>query len=175
MKKTAILIGGGKSVREGLDKNLWEKIAHKEVWSLNYAFMTMPYLPKRELFVDRGFYKNNRNELLTLIDKGVELVSRYQPHYAHEAKFTMYQTTKEKTGYKGKQALKTDGTPHLFVGQMGLVGMFGLSLAIAENYAMMTFLMQNSVKIMLAVGALSMIIVFGKIGFDSGYNGGQDI
>jgi len=35
---------------------------------------------------------------------------------------------------------------------------------IAENYSMMTFIMQNIVKILLGVGALSMIIIFGKIG-----------
>jgi len=34
---------------------------------------------------------------------------------------------------------------------------------IADHFAMTTFLMQHSVKIMLAVGALSMIIIFGKI------------
>ena len=35
---------------------------------------------------------------------------------------------------------------------------------IAENYGMMTFIMRNIVKILLAVGALSMIVIFGKIG-----------
>ena len=35
---------------------------------------------------------------------------------------------------------------------------------ISENYGMMTFIMQNIVKILLAVGALSMIVIFGKIG-----------
>jgi len=37
-------------------------------------------------------------------------------------------------------------------------------LEIAENYGMVTFVMQNIVKILLGVGALSMIIIFGKIG-----------
>lgn len=36
--------------------------------------------------------------------------------------------------------------------------------AIAANYEMMTFVMRNVTKILLAVGALSMIIIFGKIG-----------
>ena len=35
---------------------------------------------------------------------------------------------------------------------------------IAANYGMMTFIMRNIVKILLAVGALSMIVIFGKIG-----------
>jgi hypothetical protein len=41
---------------------------------------------------------------------------------------------------------------------------------IAEHFAMTTFLMQHSIKILLGVGALSMIIVFGKI--SGGINGG---
>lgn len=45
---------------------------------------------------------------------------------------------------------------------------------IAENYGMMTFVMQNLTKILLGVGALSMIIIFGKVG--SGNNaGGEDL
>jgi hypothetical protein len=35
---------------------------------------------------------------------------------------------------------------------------------IAANYSTMTFVMQHITKILLAVGALSMIIIFGKIG-----------
>ena len=35
---------------------------------------------------------------------------------------------------------------------------------ISDNYAMMTFIMQNITKILLGVGALSMIVIFGKIG-----------
>ncbi len=37
-------------------------------------------------------------------------------------------------------------------------------MEIASKYAMMTWIMQNVAKILLAVGALSMIIIFGKIG-----------
>lgn len=76
--KDVIIIGGGKSIREGLGKNLWEKIKTKEVWSLNYAFLTMPYLPKKQLFVDISFYKEMKNNLLDLHDKGVELLCRHQ-------------------------------------------------------------------------------------------------
>jgi hypothetical protein len=35
---------------------------------------------------------------------------------------------------------------------------------LAENFGMMTFFMRNITKILLATGALSMIIIFGKIG-----------
>lgn len=37
-------------------------------------------------------------------------------------------------------------------------------LAIADKYEMMTWVMQNVVKILIGIGALSMIIIFGKLG-----------
>lgn len=40
----------------------------------------------------------------------------------------------------------------------------GQFAALAENYGMMTWVMQHITKILLGVGALSMIIIFGKIG-----------
>jgi hypothetical protein len=40
----------------------------------------------------------------------------------------------------------------------------GQLAAISENYAMMTYIMQHIAIILLAVGALSMIIIFGKVG-----------
>lgn len=132
--KEVIILGGGKSIREGISLNLWNKIRDKNVWSLNYAFLTLPFLPKRELFVDRGFYKNNVDALQALSDQGVEMVARYQDTYAAIDKIRKYQTTKEVNGYQGKRALKTDSTPHIYVGQLGLVGTFALSLAIAEGY-----------------------------------------
>jgi hypothetical protein len=45
---------------------------------------------------------------------------------------------------------------------------------IAENYEMMTWVMQHIVKILIGVGALSMIIIFGKIG-GGGDGSQQDI
>ena len=44
----------------------------------------------------------------------------------------------------------------------------GQFAAIAANYAMMTFVMQNIIKILLGVGAASMVIIFGKL-----FGGGQ--
>jgi len=132
--KNVILIGGGKSVLEGVKLGLWNKIKGKEIWSINYAFMTMPYLPSREVFVDRCFYKNNVDALQALSEQKVPLYARHQDTYAAIDEIKKFQTTRETTGYKGKETFKTDGTPHLFVGQLGLSGTFALALAIAEEY-----------------------------------------
>lgn len=132
--KTAILIGAGKSVLEGIELGLWNNIKGKDIWSVNYAFMTMPYLPSREVFVDRAFYKNNTDALQALAEQKVPLYARYQDIYCHIDMIKKFQTTRETGGYKGRQTFKTDGTPHLFVGQLGLSGTFALALAIAEEY-----------------------------------------
>jgi len=50
-------------------------------------------------------------------------------------------------------------------------GQFAL---LSENYAMLTFVMQNIATILLAVGALSMIIIFSKITIGSG-GGSNDL
>ena len=48
--------------------------------------------------------------------------------------------------------------------------------ALASNFEMMTFFMRNVTKILLAVGALSMIVIFGKIaGGGQGARDGGDI
>jgi uncharacterized membrane protein len=46
---------------------------------------------------------------------------------------------------------------------------------IADKFEMMTWVMQHIVKILIGVGALSMIIIFGKIGGNSQSSAGQDI
>jgi len=50
-----------------------------------------------------------------------------------------------------------------------------LFVEIASNYEMMTWVMQHIVKILIGVGALSMIIIFGKIGGGGSENSQQDI
>lgn len=49
----------------------------------------------------------------------------------------------------------------------------GQLAAIAANYAMMTWVMQHITTILLGVGALSMIIIFGKVG--GGGSSAQDL
>jgi len=46
--------------------------------------------------------------------------------------------------------------------------------ALAENYAMMTFVMQHIIKILVGVGAISLIIIFGKL-FGGGSVSSTDI
>jgi len=131
MNKSVILVGGGSSIREGLEKNLWTRIKGQEIWSCNYAWMTMPYLPQREIFVDIGFFKNNMKALEELAKKGVPIHAKTHNKYKAIDDIIKHNSSREMKCYHGKQALEKGV---IYYGRMGLVGFFALSLAIAEGY-----------------------------------------
>lgn len=122
--KSVIIIGGGTSIKEGISLGLWENIKDKEIWSLNYAYKTMPYLPKRELWIDISFFTNNTKDLQELNSKGVELHCKEHGKYSLIPEIKKYTTTR----------LPIEANNKIFVGRMGLSGFFGLSLAIKEKY-----------------------------------------
>lgn len=133
MSKTRVVIcGGGFSVKEGIEKGLWEHIKNEQVWSCNYAFMAMPYLPKKEIWVDIAFYKNNIEALQKLWEQGVELHTKKHPQYAGILDHLFhYNSTRESKNYHGKQALEQN---IIYYGKMGLSGMFALSMAIGYKF-----------------------------------------
>jgi len=127
-----ILIGGGYSVKEGVEKGLWDKIKGEHIWSCNYAFMAMPYLPKKEIWVDIAFYKNNIPAIQKLWEQGVELHTKKHPQYAGIVDHLFcYDSTRENKNYHGTKALEKK---MIYYGKMGLSGMFALSLAIGYKF-----------------------------------------
>lgn len=136
--KTLIIVGGGYSVKEGIELGLWDHIKGYTIWSLNYAYKSMPYLPTRQLWVDYKFCLENSEDIKKLWENGVEIVIKHNTRYAEfDKKFaeqiTQYQTTRERSAYKGPEVLK-DLTPFIFAGRMGLVGIFALTIATAEKF-----------------------------------------
>lgn len=134
--KECIIIGGGKSVREGVDSGLWDKIKGKDIWSLNYAYKLMPYVPTRQCFVDFMFFRNNEDDLLDLASKGVPIHCKSNSKLRGKPPefIKQYATVRQKGGFRGKTATTEPPESHIFVGRMGLVGTFSMSLAIAEGY-----------------------------------------
>lgn len=122
--RRVILIGGGKSVLEGIETGLWDKIFEEEIWSLNYAFRAMPYLPKREVWVDTTFFRNNIDSLQKLHESGVECHAKKNDRYLGIDSIIQHSVTRE----------PNEKDSHLFTGHMGLCGMFALSLAVKEKY-----------------------------------------
>jgi len=129
--KSVILVGGGASVKEGISKGLWEKIKSKTIWSCNYAFMTMPYLPKRQLWVDRSFFKNNLPALNELANKNVEMVCKANSLATPLPKVIGYNGIRTRADYFGKLGIEKN---KIFCGMQGFVGTFALHIAICEGY-----------------------------------------
>jgi len=127
-----IIIGGGNSVREGIDKGLWDKIKGKEIWSLNSVFKLMPYLPSKQLWVDNSFFKHEIGELQKLHKQGVHMISKNYRRLADlDKEITQYGSTRDIKNYHGKQAIEKN---EIFYGRMGLCGQFALSLAVAMKF-----------------------------------------
>ena len=122
--KSVILIGAGPSVKEGIDKGLWDKINGQEIWSLNYAYKTMPYLPTRQLWLDKSFFKHNMEDLQDLSLKGVQICARFFDIYAQIPEIKTYEITRD----------SKDFDTAIYITSLGQVGPFALSIAIKECY-----------------------------------------
>ena len=124
-KKTCFLLGGGKSLSAHIEAGLWEAIKDKDVWSLNFAYKFMPFLPTRQCWVDGSFFRKNLSDLQNLSSQGVPLYCKKSELYHAFPFFNQCATVRETNKVTAES---------LFIGTMGLVGVFALSLAIKENY-----------------------------------------
>jgi hypothetical protein len=122
--KRVVICGAGVSVKEGISLGLWEKIRNEEIWSINFVFLTMNFLPKREIWIDVAFFKNNIDKLQELYKRGVICCAKKHPKYATIPEIKTYETTRNIHEAKDK----------VFIGSMGLSGFFALHLACLENY-----------------------------------------
>jgi len=125
-KQRVIVVGGGDSIRKGIQKGLWEKIKGEEIWSCNYAFMSMPYLPQKEIWVDVKFWKDNCDKLQELFKQGVEMVSRVHNTWKTVEGIDTYLSTREASH-------ANENT--IFYGRMGLSGAFALGKAVKDKWA----------------------------------------
>lgn len=124
-----IIIGGGYSVKEEWENGLFDKIKDKgyEIWSLNFAFKTMPYLPDRQLFVDRSFFEGYKDELNDLAEKGVPITCKKHNKYAFIKEIECLDTYKEPEKFDIESS-------QIYTGNMGLVGFFALSYSIQKGF-----------------------------------------
>jgi len=122
-----IIIGGGYSVKEGIDKQLWDKIQHKgiDVWSVNFSHMFMPFNPSVQIWADIGVWTKGRTELIELHSKGTELICKNYAGYDNNYFINKYDVT---------PFIEKSSETNIFIGRMGLSGVFALSLAISRKY-----------------------------------------
>lgn len=124
--KSVILLGGGRSVLEGIELDLWNKVKGQEIWSINYGFMTMPYLPAKQIWVDRTFFSQNIDKLESLYKQGVECIAKKNSLYDYVPDVHQYATNRD--------IYSEDINNPLYLGSMGLSGTLALSLAVCLKY-----------------------------------------
>jgi hypothetical protein len=124
-----VLVGAGASVREGIEQGLWWNLRRQNVWSLNYAFKVMPFIPSAQVWRDLGVWAENQNELLRLYNRGCCLYTKKLNDYATRPEIRTYGEDREV--FHGREGVRKD---KIFIGRMGLTGVFALSLAIAKGY-----------------------------------------
>jgi hypothetical protein len=131
--KKVILVAGGKSIREEwLNNGLFDNIRGHEIWSLNYAYRTMTYLPDRQLWVDKdGFFDIYKDQLFDMSKKGVKLITQ-RAGYIPLPDYTKYIYKVYHKVRKFEEQFQDES--YIFTGKHGLVGLFALSLAVKEGY-----------------------------------------
>lgn len=144
-----IILAGGRSVLDGINKGLWNKLLENyfdkrdiEIWSLNYSYKFIPFLPDRQIWIDKNFFEDNIEDILFLKNKGVQLSTRVNSkikriHYISDK--TIRRKLEEefkvieqfKTNCNMKEAFKGN---IIFCGRQGLVGVFATSLTIQKGF-----------------------------------------
>lgn len=118
MWPSCIIIGGGKSINEGVKFGLWDKIRGKFTVGTNASFYFYS-TPTIQTFVDSGFFKENEKEFLSLpmtIGKWTDRSAEYANVY------TFLPSTK----YLGKESIKIG---RIYTSK--LVGLFALTFVIS--------------------------------------------
>lgn len=128
--KDCFLVGGGKSVREGIATGLWDFLEGKDWWSLNYSAMFAECTPTREVFIDEKFYKENKEYIHKLSETVPIYCREFQSIKNNTLKCTMYD--KSKGRFLTVKEMKQSNS--LSVSEMGMTGEFALSLAVLEGY-----------------------------------------
>jgi len=123
--KEVVIVGGGNSITEGVETGLWDKLRESgiELWGINYAFRAVPLKLKRLLWCDTTFFKNNMKDLEEQAKLGVECHTKKNNRYLGIDNIIQHETTR-----------KPDEKDKIYIGSLGLSGMFSLSLAVKEGY-----------------------------------------
>ncbi len=132
---SVIILGGGYSVKEGIEKGLWDKIKGQTIWACNNSFFTVPYKCDKLVWLDDTFFTSNKEKISPLSDLKVEFATKTNNFlYNGFPYIKQYELTKDKKGYLGREALIKEDKK-LYIGELKLTGTFAISLAIALGYS----------------------------------------
>lgn len=124
--KSVIILGGGASVIKGIESGLWDNIKNNEVWSLNYCFKAMPFLPTAQLWVDKSFFSHEKENIMQMHHLGIRLHCKHFPNYYNDYNFI--------NTYVCCPSKKDIDKNQIYVGALGLSGTFAIQIAIELGY-----------------------------------------
>lgn len=128
--KDVIIIGGGRSIKDAIETHdLWDKIKHKEIWSLNFAYKFMPYTPTKQVWVDSAVFINYLQEHIDLYAKGVQLVARHRNEV-----YDLYGFIQTHKSSRALDIVVKSDHKILYSGTLGLCGGFAIDLACKQSY-----------------------------------------
>ena len=120
-----VIIGGGYSLKEQINNGFWQKIENNiEIWSINFAFLFMPYIPNTILWLDVKFFNQCKHKLSTIKCKKI---AAFNDAWKNWLEVLNYKTTRKFSGL-------IDDKNIVYVGGNGLTGFFSLTLAILEGF-----------------------------------------
>lgn len=141
-RKKVIIVGGGKSIREEwLNNGLFDNLKDSaEIWVLNFAYLTIPYLPNRFIWTDGSFYRTNHRDIFELYKLGVQIrtttngvnvaiASNYPDEIEMIRDESKFKTLDSDTYWERAMVQK-----RVFKGSQSLVGVFALHMAILEEF-----------------------------------------
>jgi len=128
MEKEIIIIGGGSSINEGIEKGLWEKIKNKITIGTNYSYRFFNN-PTIFCFVDYSFYNNTLNkdfvDNFPLVITKIPNQKDQREEFKKKKNFILFPVSQT---YKGTESLKKG----IYTDR--LVGLFSLTLAISLGF-----------------------------------------
>ena len=129
MKNKVVIIGGGYSVKEGIENGLWKILKQKRdsvaVWAINSSFKFMPIVPDVLLWLDESFYKQALPDIKKL---KCRKYYTFHPKWQQLEDGIAYKVTRH---FSGKLISRDN---RIYVTKNGLTGGFAISLAITEGF-----------------------------------------
>lgn len=128
---TVIIIGGGSSVREGIDNGLWDKIKGMDIITCNNVIHYIPYPPKYACWLD--VTKKDPGVTQKILETDCIRVTQQLHDARDDDKVVRFPIVKDLNGDESKL---TRGLERgvLFAGKRMFTGIFAISLALYAGY-----------------------------------------
>lgn len=128
--KSVIIVGGGKSVEEGISLGVWDKIKGQDIMTCNNAIMHIPYPPKIAVWLDST--DKDPEVIQKILDTpDIIRVTQLKHDQTDDTRVTRFEICRFP---KNLEAGLEHDPPILYTGSRMFTGIFGISLALYMGY-----------------------------------------